>query len=278
MLEIAEELELPASLTDEFFARDYYGTLSHNAKAVYQRYLGWFDGNPANLHPHPPVEAGKRYVGMMGGADEVVRKAQEAFDAGDYRWVAEVVNHVVFADPAHVPARHLQADALEQLGYQAESGPWRDFYLTGAQELRNGAPPLRGSSTAGPEVVAAMTTEMLLQLMGVRLNGPAAGDLEMAITLKVRGAPSSAGSDAGEVWAVGMRHGAIHHVAGREAVDADVTLELDHAALVAVASGEGTLEELLADERATVTGTRAKVAQLLGLLDTFAMGFNIVTP
>ena len=144
MNEIAEELVLPAGLGDEFFNRGYYGTLSHNAKAVYQRYLGWFDGNPAHLNPHPPVEAATRYVAFMGGADAVLEKARASFAQGDYRWVVEVVNHVVFADPENEPARLLQADALEQLGFQSESGPWRDFYLSGAMELRSNGTVLKG--------------------------------------------------------------------------------------------------------------------------------------
>ena len=121
--------------------RGYYGTLNHNVKATYVNYLGWFDGNPATLHTHPPEEAAKRYVEFMGGADAALDKARGAFELGDYRWVAEVVNHVVFADPDNQDARELQADALEQLGYQAESGPWRNFYLTAAQELRHGVRP-----------------------------------------------------------------------------------------------------------------------------------------
>lgn len=190
-LEIAEELTLPASLGDEFFNRDYYGTLSHNVKAVYQRYLGFFDGNPANLHPLPPAAAGAKYVEFMGGANELLARARASFDAGEYRWVAQVVNHLVFAEPDNMAARALQADALEQLGYQSESGPWRSFYLTGAQELRNGPPPIVIKSAEKPDVMAAMTVEMLLQFLGVHVNGPAAaahtaehGDL--AITLEIR--------------------------------------------------------------------------------------------
>src|SRR5690606_21112236 len=194
-LEIAEELRLPASLADEFFNRDYYGTLNHNVKAVYQRYLGFFDGNPAHLHPLPPVEAGRRYVEFMGGADELLERARASFDAGEYRWVAQVVDHLVFADPDNMEARALQADALEQLGYQAESGPWRSFYLTAAQELRQGPPPLVVRSAEKPDVMAAMTVEMLLQFVGVHLNGPAASDTRLAFTLEVTDADADA--DAG---------------------------------------------------------------------------------
>ena len=138
--EIAEQIKLPESLGKEFYNRDYYGTVHHNARAVYVKYLGFFDGNPATLFPLPPTEVATRYLEFMGGADAIVEKARGCFDAGDYRWVAEVLNHVVMAEPDHFNARALQADTLEQLGYQSESGPWRNFYLCGALELRQGLP------------------------------------------------------------------------------------------------------------------------------------------
>ncbi|HWE13953.1 MAG TPA: alkyl sulfatase dimerization domain-containing protein, partial [Solirubrobacteraceae bacterium] len=136
--EIAEELELPPGLDREWHCRGYYGSLSHNVKAVYQRYLGWFDGNPAHLWTHPPQAAGERYVALAGGADALLSHARAAFERGDYRWVAEVVNHLVFANPDNTEARELQARALEQLAYGAENGTWRNFFLMGAQELREG--------------------------------------------------------------------------------------------------------------------------------------------
>ncbi|MDZ7686677.1 MAG: alkyl sulfatase dimerization domain-containing protein [Gammaproteobacteria bacterium] len=138
--EIAEALELPDSLGREFYNRDYYGTVHHNARAVYVKYLGFFDGNPAHLYPLPPAESARRYVDFMGGADAIVDRARDSFEEGDYRWVAEVVNHVVMADPEHAEARALLADTCEQLGYQSESGPWRNFFLSGALELRHGLP------------------------------------------------------------------------------------------------------------------------------------------
>ncbi|MCK6557455.1 MBL fold metallo-hydrolase, partial [Candidatus Binatia bacterium] len=136
--EIAEQLELPEALRTAFAVRGYYGTVSHDAKAVYQNYFGWFDGNPAHLDPLPPAEAARRYVEFMGGAAEVKRKARESFERGEYRWVAMVMHHAVFADPDDAEARELLARAYDQLGYQAESGPWRDVYLSGAHELRHG--------------------------------------------------------------------------------------------------------------------------------------------
>jgi len=269
MNEIAEELTLPASLGDEYFNRGYYGTVSHNAKAVYQRYLGWFDANPAHLNPHPPVEAATRYVEFMGGAEALLRQAAVSFEAGDYRWVAEVVNHLVFADPTNEPARLLQADALEQLGYQAESGPWRNFYLSGAQELRMNGTFLSGANPLGKDSVRAMTTEMLLDLMGVRLNGPAAADIELRLDLEV---------DAEEHWAVGVSRGAIHASSGRHHVAADVRIIASHDALAALVSGAATLDALLDAGSLSLDGDESALRSVLERLDSFTMGFEIVLP
>lgn len=271
MTEIAEELTMPPALEQEFHVRGYYGTVNHNAKAVYQRYLGWFDGNPAHLHPHPPVEAATRYVEFMGGADAVLAKARESFAEGDYRWVAEVVNHVVFADPGNDEAKALQADALEQLGYQAESGPWRDFYLTGAQELRQGHPDIDSAGGASPDVLVAMTTEMLLQLVGVRLNGLAAATRDVALHLVI--------TDRNESWHVGVEHGALHHsLSGALEVTPEATLSIAHLPFAALAGGNRTLRELEEEGDAHVTGDRSAVEHLVGNLDAFRFGFPIVTP
>lgn len=157
--EIAERMQVPPALERAWHTHGYYGSVSHNTKAIYQRYMGWFDGNPAHLWQHPPVEAAGRYVDFMGGADQVLGRARESFAAGDYRWVAEVVNHVVFADPSNAEARTLQAAALEQLGYGSENGTWRNFYLMGALELRDGAIGTP-ASTASPDVSAALTIDL----------------------------------------------------------------------------------------------------------------------
>jgi alkyl sulfatase BDS1-like metallo-beta-lactamase superfamily hydrolase len=275
--EIAEELRLPPELEATAASRGYYGTVNHNAKAVYQRYLGWFDGNPAHLHPHPPAEAGARYVEFMGGADAVLAKARASFEAGDYRWVAEVVSHVVFADPANQEARALEADALEQLGYQAESGPWRDFYLTGAQELRHGHPQLGIGSTAAPDTVAAMTTEMLLDYLGVRIDGLAAAERTWAIDLDA--------TDRGERWRVGIERGALHAIrldGDPEGLGgADVSVSAAHAPLAQLIFAPEPVAELavLVDAGSlTVEGDRAALEAFLGTLDAFTLMFPIVTP
>jgi alkyl sulfatase BDS1-like metallo-beta-lactamase superfamily hydrolase len=275
--EIAEVLRLPAELEVEPASRGYYGTVNHNAKAVYQRYLGWFDGNPAHLHPHPPTAAGERYVEFMGGADAVLEKAQRSFDDGDYRWVAEVVSHVVFADPENMAARALGADALEQLGYQAESGPWRDFYLTGAQELRSGHPTAAITSTASRDTVAAMTTEMLFDYVGVRIDGLAAAARTWSIDVVV--------TDRSERWRVGVERGALHatRTADGESAKsgAEVTVETTHEHLASLLFATDPVGHLVAgvdDGAVEVRGDRAALDALLATLDSFSLMFPIVTP
>jgi len=272
MNEIAEELELPPGLGDEFFNRGYYGTLSHNAKAVYQRYLGWFDGNPAHLNPHPPVEAARRYVSFMGGADSVMDQARTSFAEGDYRWVVEVINHVVFAEPDNESARLLQADALEQLGYQSESGPWRDFYLSGAMELRSNGTVLKGlaGNALGSGIVSSMTPELLLDLIGVRLNGPRSANFEIEVELVV--------ADRGdERWSFGVRNGVLHARRGARSVGS-VGIISSVAAFSAFASGSKSFDELIARDDFEVTGDVARLRGLVELLDVFEFGFEIVLP
>lgn len=263
--EIAERLRLPPTLEAEWYTRSYYGTLNHNAKAVYQRYLGWFDGNPANLHKHPPVEAGKRYVELAGGAEALLSKAQAAYEAGDYRWVAEVVSHLVFAEPDNVAARELEAAALEQMGYQAESGPWRDFYLTGAQELRNPRPPTAGPRQGAAGQLRTLPADQLLDALSVRLNGETAGEAKIAFT--------AAFTDTGERFAVSVENAVLHHKPGEAGPEARLT----RAVLVSLLTGETTLEAAKADGALSGDGADA-LGELLALLDRFDFWFEIVAP
>jgi alkyl sulfatase BDS1-like metallo-beta-lactamase superfamily hydrolase len=267
-LEIAEEIALPPNLAAEWYTRDYYGTLNHNAKAVYQRYLGWFDGNPANLHKHPPEAAGRRYVDLAGGAEALLAKARLAFEAGDYRWVAEVVNHLVFADPANGEARDLQADALEQLGYQAESGPWRAFYLTGAMELRHPRPKAAQPRQGAASQARALPADTLLDSLSVRLNGPKAGARHLALNL--------AFADTGETFAVTVENAVLHHRAG--AAPGIQTCGLSRGVLVDLVIGQITLEAALAAGAVTADGESTVLGQLLSLLDRFDFWFEIVAP
>ena len=270
MLEIAEMIEMPEELEKAWCNRGYYGSINHNVKAVYQRYLGFFDGNPANLHPLPPEEAGKLYVEYMGGADALLEKARRSFEAGHYRWVAQVVNHLVFADPDNQAARDLQADALEQLGYQAESGPWRNFYLSGAKELRHGVAKLAAPSTSSPDVIRSMPVEMFFDLLAVRLNGPKAAGKRIVINVHF--------TDVDAFYALTVERGVLNYAAGRLADDADVSLIMTREALNSILLGETTLTELQASERARIEGDSAKLMEFLSLLDEFDFWFNIVTP
>ncbi|MDH3301905.1 MAG: MBL fold metallo-hydrolase, partial [Acidimicrobiia bacterium] len=222
--EIAAEMSLPAEF-DQSHVRGYYGTVSHNCRSVYNHYLGWYDGNPANLDPLPPVDAGERYVEFMGGADAVLARARESFERGEYRWVAQVVNHVVFADPANTEARQLQADALEQLGYQSESATWRNAYLMGAKELREGSPDWGRIPTQ--DMSQAMSAEHLIDVVGVRFDPGAftAGPLTFNLRITDLG-------DGGEDHVLGVGRSAIHHRPGTVDPDAAATIRFDRSALL----------------------------------------------
>ena len=268
-LEISEKLELPASLAGQWHLRDYYGTISHNVKAVYQFYLGWFDGNPANLHPLPPTEAAKRYVVFMGGAEVLLQKAKASYELGEYRWVAEVLRHLVFAEPENMAARTLQADALEQLGYQAESGPWRGFYLTGAQELRDGILENDGTGTVSPDMLRAIKPEMVLDFMAVHVNGPRAEGKKCVVNW-VR-------PEDGEIWAMSLENSVLHYIkGGNDAAEATITMPTE--VLTAVIAGGTTLDKSVAGGLADIKGNRDAVFALFGLLDVFPPQFPIMTP
>ncbi len=255
--EIAAELSMPEAY-DQSHVQGYYGTVSHNVRSVYNRYLGWYDGNPANLDPLPPVDAGRRYVEFMGGADAVLDRAQASFDEGDYRWVAQVVNHVVFADPTDTRARNLQADALEQLGYQSESATWRNAYLMGAQELRHGSPG--GGRVPTRDLSNAMTAEHLIDTIGVRFDPSAFPRSEATINLHL----TDLGD--GEDHVLGVSRSAVHHTDGAVADDAEVSVRLTRGELTA-ALGE---PEALPDGAVTA-GDPQVILDLLAALDVFEL-------
>ena len=269
MREIAEEFKLPPAL-DEFWAnRGYYGSIYHNVAATYVLYLGWFDGNPSTLHELPPAESSAKFVEYMGGADAVMEKAQVDFDAGNYRWVAQVMNKVVFAQPDNQAARDLTADALEQLGYQAESGPWRNFYLTGAQELRNGVAQLPTPNSASPDTIEAMSMEMIFDYAAVRLNSEKAADAAIRLNFDL-------GEDG--KYLVELENGVLNHTRDVQAEDADVTLTLPRSALNKIMLGQQTLDQATASGQIEIDGDAAKLNQLISYLDNFEFWFNIVTP
>lgn len=267
-IEIGETLALPPSLAAEWHTRSYYGTLNHNAKAVYQRYLGWFDGNPARLYPYPPVQAAKRYVELAGGPAALLAKARDAFGRGDYRWVAELVNHLVFADPDNIDARNLQADALEQLGYQAESGPWRAIFLTGAQELR--APPRSTKRRGLPGAqLRALPADELLDALSVRLNGIKAGVRDFTFTLQFEGSAQR--------WRVSIENAVLHHELEADEVSAPL-IHLSRNALIDLAIGETALDTVISTGRVRIDGDRQPFAEFLAMLDKFDFWFAIVEP
>jgi alkyl sulfatase BDS1-like metallo-beta-lactamase superfamily hydrolase len=267
--EIGERIRLPPTLAVQWPCRSYYGSVYHDAVAQYNLRLGFFDGVPANLHQHTPIDSGRRYVAFMGGADNVLRQARQSYEEGDYRWIAEVVNHVVFANPDNAAAKNLLADAYEQLGYQAESGPWRNFYLTGALELRRGVTKLPVPNTASPDTIRAMPIEMFFDFLGVRLNGDRAADLTVAFNLEL--------TDTKEKYVLGVENAAIHYSGGRTVPNADASIVMTRDALNDVMLGTATMEKQIVTGKAKLTGDPKKLASFVSCLDTFDFWFNIVT-
>ncbi|MFT6956628.1 MAG: alkyl sulfatase BDS1-like metallo-beta-lactamase superfamily hydrolase [Halieaceae bacterium] len=268
--EIAEQLALPSTLKDVYSSRGYYGTLSHNSKAVYQGYFGWYDGNPANFNPHPPQAAAQRYVELMGGADAVLASAQTSYDDGDYRWVAEIVNHVVFAKPDHVDARLLLASAYDQLGYQAESGPWRDIYLTGAYELRNGPPETGAATRDAAGIIERVPTGLFFDAMAASLNGERADAKEYTINMEM--------TDTGEHFVLSIGNSVMHYRLAPAQNTADATLVITRALFLALLTKEVSLIDALRSEDLSVPDGKLALAGFFSLFDPADPVFNIVTP
>ncbi|MGS6273278.1 alkyl sulfatase dimerization domain-containing protein, partial [Enterobacter hormaechei] len=264
------EFTLPESLEKQWASRGYYGSVSHDVKATYVFYLGWFDGNPATLDELPPEQAAKKFVEYMGGADAIMQKAKADYQQGNYRWVAQVTSKIVFADPQNAAARNLEADALEQLGYQAEAGTWRNFYLTGAQELRNGVKKLPTPNTASPDTVRAMTPEMFFDYLGVHINGVRAGNAKAVFNIDL-------GKDGGK-YKLELENGVLNHTANAQAKDADATITLDRTTLNDIILKKETLKQAMDKGDVKVSGDRAKLEEMLSYMDTFDFWFNIVTP
>lgn len=269
-LDIADHLrQLPEPLAQKWHARDYYGSVSHNVRAVYQRFMGFYDANPANLNPLPTVESARRQVAWMGGADAVLERARASFDEGDYRWVAEVVNKVVFADPENQTARWLQADALEQLGYQTENTTWRNAYLTGAQELRQGVTPTRGGGVAS-DLLQALTPSQFFDLLAVRLNTPKVAGRTLRLNWLLSGPDES--------YALTVRNGVLTYRAADCHAEADVEIRMARRLLARVGLKPGGFQEALKDGSVEVGGAMSELAWLFGAMDRFSGSFNIITP
>jgi alkyl sulfatase BDS1-like metallo-beta-lactamase superfamily hydrolase len=273
-VEIADMLELPEEFQAHEHTRGFYGDLVHNVKAVYQRYLSWYDGNPANLNKLPPVEAGKRYVALAGGMDALLASARKSFDAGDYRWVAEVVNHAVFADPSNADARNLQADVLEQLGYQAESSTFRNAYLMGAQELRKGPPPPTSTHVRARSLIRAMTIEQVFDVLSMRVISEKIGGLSHCVNwtfTDMAGTPD-------HQWVLGLSNRTMYSTQGRHENAAEATITISRALLLEIIAQVTTFVDELSAGTVTIEGDAAALLNIFGNLDTFATGFAIVEP
>lgn len=264
-IEIAEMIELPPAVRNAWHTHGYYGSVSHNIKAIYQRYMGWFDGNPARLWQHPPEEAAHRYVDFMGGADAVVQKAKQSAEQGDLRWAAQVLDHVVFAEPDHKEGRSLLADVLEQLGFGCENGTWRNFYLSGATELRGGnfGTP---TTTTSADMLSQLPPEMFFDALAVQIDGPKAWDLDLAIRWEF--------PDHGVAYRTSLRNGVLSYVRDGQG-EVGLTLTVPRPALVHLATGD---IDAAAASGLALDGDRATLQQLLGALDRGDPSFNIIEP
>jgi alkyl sulfatase BDS1-like metallo-beta-lactamase superfamily hydrolase len=264
-IEIAETFQMPPALERAWHAHGYYGSVSHNVKAVYQRYMGWFDGNPARLWQHPPEAIAPRYVEAMGGSDRVVELAKEAFDEGDFRWAATLLDHAIFADEDHVNARTLYADTLEQLAYGAENATWRNFFLSGATELRDGNFGV-ATSTTSPSMISQLTPEQMFDSFAISVNGPKAWDLDLTIDVTF--------ADVASNYRLALRNGVlVYRKVAADAGSASATVTLaNKLRLLMFAAGDTTSPGL------GVTGDADALTSLLGVLDKPNPAFNIVTP
>ena len=264
-IEIAENFAMPPALERAWHTHGYYGSVNHNVKAVYQRYMGWFDGNPARLWPHPPEQAGPRYVAAMGGIDRVVELARDAFDSGDFRWAATLLDHAVFTDQNHEGARRLYADALEQLGYGAECATWRNFFLSGATELRSGnfGTPV---STTAPTMLTQLTPEQMFDILALSVNGPRAWDLDLAVDVTF--------ADLDVNYRLTLRNGVlVYRKRPPERTTAGATVTLT-AKMRLMAAAMGDFDSPGLD----VVGDSGALQALMGVLDRPDPNFNIITP
>lgn len=264
-VEIAEMFQMPPALERAWHTHGYYGSVSHNVKAVYQRYMGWFDGNPARLWPHPPEALAPRYVDAMGGIDQVVGLARAAFDAGDFRWAATLLDHAIFTDSGHVGARDLYADTLEQLAYGAENATWRNFFLSGASELRNGNFGTAGQ-VASPTMLSQLTPEQIFDGLAIRVDGPRSWDLDIAIDITF--------ADLAANYRLALRNGVlVYRKVAADAATAAVTVKLDSKfRFLRAALGDFDSPGL------QISGDPSALQTFLGVLDQPDPNFNIVTP
>lgn len=274
MLEIAEQIRLPDTLAKFFANRDYYGTISHNSKAQYQLYYGWFDANPANLHALPPVEASVKYVEYMGGAESILEKAQRDYDKGEYRWVGMALNHLVFAEPNNRAARELLAKAYTQMGYQAESGPWRNFYLTGASELLNGInAEVYGENTVAksPDILTNMPLETFYDYLAVRMDRSKAKGKKYVFNMVF--------PDIEETISLYLENEVLHNRVGVLAENANATVTMDKSIFNEIITQQSSPMKLFLMGKIKIEGSREAYTDFQGMVsEPFELLFNIVEP
>ena len=269
--EIAEAIDLPPGLAERWSVRGYYGSVNHNVKAVYQRYLSWYDANPCNLHPLPPARAAAKLVDYMGGAAAVIARARADFAKGEYRWVAQVMKEVVYAEPANIEARALCADALEQMGYQAESATWRNAFLYGAQELRHGVFPLPARIAIGADTLAGLTNDVFFDMMAIRLDPAKATGRSMVINWHF--------TDRNERLALTLRNCTLSHRLGAWSDAADTSITTTRGTLDAIVLGKLTEPDARASGALKIEGDPSCLAALFAMFEPPAgLMFDILTP
>ena len=268
--EIAERLKLPESLAGNFHLRGYYGTLSHNSKAVYQHYFGWYEGNPAQLNPLPPAKSSVRYVEFMGGADKVLEKAIVSMKNGEYRWVGEVLNHVVFADPDNMKARKLLAEAYRQMGYQAESGPWRDIYLTGAKELAEGKGEESFDKQLSREFILQVPLVEFMKALSVTLDADKAANQRLKINIFFKALDQN--------FVLTIRNSVMHYREAAYDESADASVVLSRELFFQIMMKQVGITDLLTTDELQVEGSVLKLLNFFSMLGESNDNFNIVLP
>ena len=268
--EIHNELKVPDVLAHQWYNRGYHGSYSHNVRGIINKYLGFFDMNPANLNKLSPADSGPKYVEALGGADKVLALAQQAFKAGEYRWAAELLNHLIFAQPEHIAARELQADVFEQMGYQAESAGWRNTYLAGAWELRHGIPKSAPATKAGPDMIKAMSTELVLDFLGVKLNVEKASQANFSLNLVL--------PDTKEKFLIELKNAHLNNIADVQKDDANATVTINRSDLNAMLMKQASYRALYTSGAMKITGDQQAFPRLLMMLEEFPFWFNVVTP
>ncbi|EAZ4759362.1 MBL fold metallo-hydrolase [Salmonella enterica] len=268
MNEIGDMIKLPKNLENNWASRGYYGSVSHNARAVYNYYLGYYNGNPADLHPYGQVEMGKRYVKALGGSAHAINLARDAYRQGDYRWAAELLKQVIAANPGAQVAKNLQADTFEQLGYQAESATWRGFYLTGAKELREGVHKFNHGTTDSPDTIKGMTVEMLFDYMAVRLDSGKAAGKDISLNFNL--------SD-GDNLNLTLENSVLNY---RQSLQpkTDASFYMSRTDLHDVLTGQAKMADLIKAKKVKVIGNAAKLDEIISCLDNFDLWVNVVTP